>query len=63
MVYYIKPICSTHTKLYDPYEYNAVYDAPLEFRTRMLIQCDKLLYIVKGKWAPGYACVCLLPIR
>ena len=40
MVYYIKPICSTH---YDPHLYNVVYDAPLESRTRMLIQYDKLL--------------------
>ena len=38
---------------YDPHLYNVVYDAPLEFRTRTLIQGDKLLYIVKGKRAPG----------
>ena len=30
-----------------------LYDAPKEYRTRMLIQYEKLLYIVKGKWAPG----------
>ena len=28
-------------------------DAPLEFRTRTLIQCNELLYIVKEKQAPG----------
>ena len=51
-----------HTKLYDLCLYSDVYDAPLEFRTRTVIQCDKLLYIVKGKLVPGYACVLLLAI-
>ena len=30
-----------------------VYDALKDIRTRTLIQCAKLLYIAKGKWAPG----------
>ena len=35
----------------------------VEFKTRMLIHGIELLYIVKGQWAPGEACVCLLAIN
>ena len=38
-----------------------LYDVDtVKFRTRMLIHCIELLYIVKGQWAPGWACVPLL---